>query len=237
MGYQEFGLIVPRHPANPREVAGLAVGLHSESPGIGAEPVSGPGSVVSCQLSVVGCRVSGVGCRVSGLICQPGANESSRPTCTSATGPAGGHDMAAAGHNFTADSATIRSVARAYDGLAAHLPRRQRPQRGNPAPPDPRHPPLGHSVDPPADRLPDPPATAALAHPRASCEPGFELWFKPWLWPQHQPSPCRFAAISVRRPPSRSIDVSHAVKSSLNPACVLNVGPQRSRRYLSHSDK
>jgi hypothetical protein len=96
VGYQEFGLIVPRHPANPREVAGLAVGLHSESPGIGAEPVSGPGSVVSCQLSVVGCRVSG-------LICQPGANESSRPTCTSATGPAGAHDTPVAGNNFTAD--------------------------------------------------------------------------------------------------------------------------------------
>jgi hypothetical protein len=31
--------------------------------------------------------------------------------------------------------------------------------------------------------------------------------------------------------------VSHAVKSSLNPACVLNDGPQRSRRYLSHGDK
>ena len=33
---------VPRHPANPREVAGLAVGLHSESPGIGAEPARVP---------------------------------------------------------------------------------------------------------------------------------------------------------------------------------------------------
>jgi hypothetical protein len=31
--------------------------------------------------------------------------------------------------------------------------------------------------------------------------------------------------------------MSRAVKSSLNPACVLNDGPQRSRRYLSHSDK
>jgi hypothetical protein len=87
------------------------------------------------------------------------------------------------------------------------------------------------------DRLPDPHATAAPARPRSSRQPRFELRFKPWHWPQHQPSPCRFAAISVRRPPSRSIDVSHAVKSSLNPACVLNDGPQRSRRYLSHSDK
>ncbi|MEY3225551.1 MAG: hypothetical protein RLZZ536_170 [Planctomycetota bacterium] len=64
MGYQEFGLIVPRHPANPREVAGLAVGLHSESPGIGAEPVSGPGSVVSCQLSGVGVDLPARGKRV-----------------------------------------------------------------------------------------------------------------------------------------------------------------------------
>jgi len=42
VGYRESGLIVPRHPANPREVAGLAVGLHSESPGIGAEPARVP---------------------------------------------------------------------------------------------------------------------------------------------------------------------------------------------------
>ena len=151
----------------------------------------------------------GCGCR---LICQSGANESPRPTCSSATGPAGAHDTPAAGHNFTADSATIRSVARAYDGPAAHLPGRQRPQRGNPAPPDPRHPPLGHSVDPPADRLPDPHATAAPAHPRAGRQPGFELRFEPWPWPQHQLPPCRFAAIAVRHRPSRSIDVSHASK-------------------------
>jgi hypothetical protein len=48
--------IVPRHPVNPREVAGLAVGLHSESPGIGSEPARGPGSVFSFQFSVVGGR-------------------------------------------------------------------------------------------------------------------------------------------------------------------------------------
>ena len=117
------------------------------------------------QLSVVSCATSR----------HPGAKDSSRPTGTSATGPAGAHYTAAAGHNFTADTTTIRSVARAYDGLAAHHPGRQRPQRGNPAPPDPRHPPLGDSVDPPADGLPDPHATAASAHPRASRKPGFEL--------------------------------------------------------------
>ncbi len=129
-------------------------------------------SVVSCQLSVVSCQLSVVSCATSR---HPGANESSRPTGTSATGPAGAHHTPPAGHNFTADSATIRSVARAYDGLAAHLPRRQRPQRGNSAPPDPRHPPLGHSIHPPADRLPDPHTTAAPAHPRPGRQPGFEL--------------------------------------------------------------
>ncbi|MFN9040654.1 MAG: hypothetical protein ACK5YO_30470, partial [Planctomyces sp.] len=43
VGYRESGLFVPRHPANPREVAGLAVGLYSESPGIGAKPARVPG--------------------------------------------------------------------------------------------------------------------------------------------------------------------------------------------------
>ncbi|MFN5795935.1 MAG: hypothetical protein ACK5AN_00270, partial [Planctomyces sp.] len=43
VGYQESGLIVPRNPANPRGVAGLAVGLYSESPGIGAKPARVPG--------------------------------------------------------------------------------------------------------------------------------------------------------------------------------------------------
>ena len=42
VGYREFGLIVPRHPAHPREVAGVDEGLHSESPGIGAEPARVP---------------------------------------------------------------------------------------------------------------------------------------------------------------------------------------------------
>ncbi len=66
-GDQEFRLFVPRYPANPREVAGLAVGISCQL------------SVVGCQLSVVSCRVSGVGCRGAGLIFQSGANQSSRP--------------------------------------------------------------------------------------------------------------------------------------------------------------
>ena len=101
-------------------------------------------------------------------------------------------------------------MARAYNSLAAHLPRRQWPQRGDPAPPDPCHPPLGDSVDPPADRLPDPHATAAPADPRPSRQPAFEL--RPW--PQHRPARCRSAEIAVRRRPSRSIDVSHVLKNS-----------------------
>ena len=209
-GESEFWLIVPRHPAKPREFAGLAEGLHSESRGIGAE-------VVSCRASPR----------------QSGANRSSRPTSPSATGPVGAHHTPAAGNNFTADSTTIRSVARAYDGLAAHLPRRQRPKCRNPAPSAPCHPPLGDSTHPTADRLPDRHAAAAPDHPRAGREPRFELWH----WPQHQPLRCRSAEISVSLRPSCSIDVSHAVKSCLNPACALNDGPQRSRRYLSHSDK
>jgi hypothetical protein len=157
----------------------------------------------------------GCGCR---LICQSGANESPRPTCTSATGPAGAHDTPAAGHNFTADSATIRSMARAYDGLAAHHPGRQRPQRGNPAPPDPRHPPPATGQLSRSTCL-----TACLTRmqllrpltPGAGRKPGFKLS----RYPQLQP-PSRSREISVRRQPSRSIDMSRAVKSYLNPACV-----------------
>jgi hypothetical protein len=194
-------------PCDSWAIGNLGSSSHGIQP---AREVAGIGG--GDQLSVVSCQLSVVGCRVSGLICQPGAKDSSRPTGPSATGPAGAHDTAAAGNNFTADTATIRSMARAYDGLAAHRPGRQRPPRGDPAPPDPRHPPLGDSVDPPADRLPDPHATAAPAHPRSGREPGFELRFKPWHWPQHQPPRCRSAAISVRRRPPRSIDVSHASK-------------------------
>ena len=50
MGYRESGLIVPWHPANPRGVAGMAVGLHSESPGIGAEPDRVPGLAGNCRV-------------------------------------------------------------------------------------------------------------------------------------------------------------------------------------------
>ena len=83
--------------------------------------------------------------------------------------------------------------------------------------------------------LPDPHATAALVHPRASREPGFELWFKPWHWPQHQPSPCRSAAISVRRRPSRSIDVSHASK---NPSATgVRGSREQGTRELGTRDK
>lgn len=53
----------------------------------------------------------------------------------SATGLADACHTPAAGNNFTADLATILSMARAYNGLAAHLLRRQQPKRGNPAPP------------------------------------------------------------------------------------------------------
>ncbi len=188
VGYREFGLTVPRHPANPARSRGWRWGFTQSHRALGR-------SLPACRNRwarlFVKQAVSGQPRRGNrerqrhrtshlqrATPRQPGANESSRPTGTSATGPAGAHDSAAAGHNFTADTATIRSVARAYDGLAAHHPRRQRPQRGNPTPPDSRHPPLGDSVDPPADRLPDPHAIAAPAHPRASRQPGFEL--RPW---------------------------------------------------------
>ncbi|MEY3172396.1 MAG: hypothetical protein RLZZ436_309, partial [Planctomycetota bacterium] len=80
-----------------------------------------------------------------------------------------------------------------------------------------------HSVDEPADRLSDPHATAAHAHPRASREPGFKLQFKPWHWPHGTmivafrsakgTSTLRRAKVDERRQPSRSIDVSHASKN------------------------
>jgi hypothetical protein len=50
--------IVPRHPANPREVAGLAVGLHSESPGIGAEPARVPEPVGTSLREAGGIRTT-----------------------------------------------------------------------------------------------------------------------------------------------------------------------------------
>ncbi len=199
----KLNYIVPRHPANPREVVGIGGGFTQSHRALGR-------SLPACRNRWARLFVKQAASgqprrgnrtrprnRASHLQRatprQSGANRSSRPTGTSATGPARAHDTAAAGHNFTADTATIRSMARAYDGLAAHHPGRQRPQRGNPAPPDPRHPPLGHSVDPPADRLPDPHETAAPAHPRSSRQPGFKLQFELRHRPQHRPPRCRFA--------------------------------------------
>jgi hypothetical protein len=121
---------------------------------------------------------------------------------------------------------TICCMARAYDGPAAHRPRSQRPQRGNPAPPDPLHPPLGHSVDPPADHLPDPHATAAPAHLRSSREPGFKGWpglqFELRPWPQHRPPRCRSAAISVRRQASPQHRCEPCLKKSVRCGGVRN---------------